>query len=61
MTNMEFVSQNMFRLFYKYKERVDKRYKDTIMRMLEEKTSNDATTAITIEDTVSNCGILFKI
>jgi len=50
----------MFGLFYKYKEGVDKRYKDMIMRMLEEKTSNDATTAITIKDTVSNCGILFK-
>ncbi len=51
----------MFGLFYKYKEGIDKRYKDTIVRMLEKKNSNDATTANTTEDTVSNCGVLFKI
>ena len=44
----------------KYKEGIDKRYKDTIVCMLEKKNSNDATTANTIEDTVSNCGVLFK-
>ncbi len=49
------------KLFNKYKEGIDKRYKDTIVRMLEKKNSNDATTASTIEDTVSNCGVLFKI
>ena len=51
----------MFGLFYKYKEGIDKKYKDTIVRMLEKKNSNDATTANTTEDTVSNCEVLFKI
>ncbi len=61
MTNMEFREPSMFGLFYNYKEGIDKRYKDTIVRMLEKKNSNDATTANTIKDTVSNCGVLFKI
>jgi len=61
MTNMEFREPSMFGLFYKYKEGIDKRYKDTIVCMLEKKNSNDATTANTIKDTVSNCGVLFKI
>ena len=56
MMNMVYV-----RVFYKYKEGIDKRYKDTIVHMLEKKNSNDATTANTIKDTVSNCGVLFKI
>ena len=61
MTNMEFREPSMFGLFHKYKEGIDKRYKDTIVRMLEKKNSNDATTANMIKDTVSNCGVLFKI
>ena len=61
MMNMEFRAPSMFGLFYKYKEGIDKRYKGTIVRMLEKKNSNNATTANMIEDTVSNCGILFKI
>ncbi len=61
MTNMEFREPSMFGLFYKYKEVIDKRYKDTIVRMLEMKNSNDATTTNTIKDTVRYCGVLFKI
>ena len=62
MANMEFRAPHMFWLFYKYKDEIDQRFKDTIVCMLGEKDSNDdTTTANTIEDTVSNCGVLFKI